>query len=120
MKRRFLPICLIRVIRGCFSQGQELPGRFGFDVRGCSDELPTPASGTGFTGAKPNPVNPVESLFPTTLSEARNAFLANNPILLVQDNDPRLMEDGFFWRVMRKIHDRDAIADRAEVSCGAV
>jgi hypothetical protein len=30
------------------------------------------------------------------------------------------MEDGFFWRVMRKIHDRDAIADRAEVSCGAV
>src|SRR6266508_6831548 len=28
MKRRFLPIRLIRVIRGCFSQGQKLPGRW--------------------------------------------------------------------------------------------
>src|SRR6266436_9582684 len=28
MKRRFLPIHLIRVIRGCFSQGQKLPGRW--------------------------------------------------------------------------------------------
>lgn len=60
------------------------------------------------------------SKFPATLSGHRDAFLANNPILLVQDNDPRLMEDGFFWGVMRKIHDRDAIADRAEVSCGTV
>jgi hypothetical protein len=28
MKRRFLPIRVIRVIRGCFSQGQKLPGRW--------------------------------------------------------------------------------------------
>src|SRR5205807_6515481 len=28
MKRRFLPIRLIRVIRACFSQGQKLPGRW--------------------------------------------------------------------------------------------
>src|SRR5207253_355881 len=28
MKRRFLPIRLIRVIRSCFSQGQKLPGRW--------------------------------------------------------------------------------------------
>src|SRR5207248_3643733 len=28
MKRRFLPIRLIRVIRGCFSQRQKLPGRW--------------------------------------------------------------------------------------------
>jgi hypothetical protein len=76
--------------------------------------------GTGFAIANPNPVNPVEVLSSTTSSEGGNAFFANNPIFLVQDNDPRLMESGFFQRVVRKIHDGDAIADRAEVSSGAV
>jgi hypothetical protein len=57
-------------------------GRSGCDVRGCSDECRPRLLGQDLQTLSPILLI-LLSLIPTTLSEGRNAFLANNPILLV-------------------------------------
>ena len=55
------------------------------------------------------------SLFPHDFELRLDPFVAHDAVLFIEDKNPRLMFSRFFGRVTPEIHDRNAVANFAEM-----